>query len=107
MMGFLPYLGVGEGPGFLWSLNSNFTRKVNDRVNNNKEKEERNVWTAFHQWAQGQILYRFTLKEELQCNINLLSFHGQKDLAYSSQIRVVSSNHALPKQAPRRGRTPG
>lgn len=36
----------------------------------------------------------------------LISFHGQKDVAHSSQMTAVSSNYILPRQASRRGKTP-
>lgn len=63
----LPDLDVNEVPDFLWSLYNNFTRKVKDKVHNNREKEERYVWIASHLRIPVQILYRFIPKEELQC----------------------------------------
>lgn len=35
----------------------------------------------------------------MQFRFNLLSFHGPNELAYSSQIWVVSSNNRLPEEA--------
>lgn len=35
----------------------------------------------------------------MQFRFNLLSFHGSNELAYSSQIWVVSSNNRFPEEA--------
>lgn len=42
----------------------------------------------------------------MQFCFNLLSFHGPNELAYSSQIWVVSSNNRLPEEARDRDKQP-
>lgn len=101
--GPLPDLGVNEVLDFLWSLYNNFTRKVKDKVHNNREKEERYRWSAFHLWTQ--ILYKFIPKEELQCNIILIYFllMGKKILLILAKFwwypQIMPSPNRLPGEA--------